>query len=42
MGLSFESVSSTGPNAAIIHYAPTKNDSAIINPDHIYLIDSGG
>ncbi|KAK6460125.1 peptidase M24, structural domain-containing protein [Scheffersomyces coipomensis] len=40
-GLSYETISSTGPNAAIIHYAPTKDDNAIIDPKKIYLIDSG-
>ncbi|KAK6458947.1 peptidase M24, structural domain-containing protein [Scheffersomyces xylosifermentans] len=40
-GLSYETISSTGPNAAIIHYAPTKEDNAIIDPRQIYLIDSG-
>ncbi|KAH3666261.1 hypothetical protein OGAPHI_004450 [Ogataea philodendri] len=40
-GLSFETVSSTGPNAAVVHYAPKKESSAIINPNKIYLCDSG-
>lgn len=40
-GLSYETISSTGPNAAIIHYAPTKEDNAIIDPTTPYLIDSG-
>ncbi|KZP17479.1 putative Xaa-Pro aminopeptidase P [Athelia psychrophila] len=41
-GLSFETISSTGPNAAIIHYAPDAVGSAIIKKDQIYLCDSGG
>lgn len=41
-GLSFDTISSTGPNAAIIHYKPTPTDSAIIKRDQIYLCDSGG
>ncbi|KAI0294854.1 Creatinase/aminopeptidase [Multifurca ochricompacta] len=41
-GLSFQTISSTGPNAAIIHYAPDPNDCAIIQKDQIYLCDSGG
>ncbi len=42
VGDSFETISSTGPNAAIIHYAPTKENCSIINVDDIYLNDSGG
>ncbi|KAK6904932.1 hypothetical protein I203_105751 [Kwoniella mangroviensis CBS 8507] len=40
-GLSFETISSTGSNAAIIHYAPSKEGSAIIDRDQMYLCDSG-
>ncbi|KAG7813794.1 hypothetical protein KL921_000068 [Ogataea angusta] len=40
-GLSFETISSTGSNAAIIHYAPKRETSTIINPNKIYLCDSG-
>lgn len=42
MGISFASISSSGANAAIIHYHPTENDKTIIDPKEIYLIDSGG
>lgn len=41
MGDSFETISSTGANAAIIHYAPPAEGSSMINPDKIYLCDSG-
>jgi len=41
-GLSFTTISSTGPNGAIIHYSPDPHDSAIIKKDQIYLCDSGG
>ncbi|WVQ76425.1 hypothetical protein IAR50_006092 [Cryptococcus sp. DSM 104548] len=41
MGLSFETISSTGANAAVIHYAPPKQGSAIIRKDQMYLCDSG-
>lgn len=41
VGLSFETISSTGPNAAIIHYAPKRDDCSVINPNKIYLNDSG-
>ncbi|KAF9653718.1 Creatinase/aminopeptidase [Thelephora ganbajun] len=40
-GLSFPTISSTGPNAAIIHYRPSLTDSAIIKREQIYLCDSG-
>ena len=40
-GLSFDTISSTGPNAAIIHYKPSPTESAIIKKDEIYLCDSG-
>ncbi|KAF9226237.1 Creatinase/aminopeptidase [Gyrodon lividus] len=41
-GLSFTTISSTGPNAAIIHYSPDPKECAIITKDEIYLCDSGG
>ncbi|ODO01899.1 xaa-Pro aminopeptidase [Cryptococcus wingfieldii CBS 7118] len=41
MGLSFETISSTGANAAVIHYAPPEEGSAIIRKDQMYLCDSG-
>ncbi|EPQ53720.1 Creatinase/aminopeptidase [Gloeophyllum trabeum ATCC 11539] len=41
-GLSFTTISSTGPNGAIIHYSPDPSDCAIIEKDQIYLCDSGG
>ncbi|KAJ7034541.1 peptidase M24, structural domain-containing protein [Mycena alexandri] len=40
-GLSFPTISSTGPNGAIIHYSPDANDCAVIKLDQIYLCDSG-
>ena len=40
-GLSFETISSTGPNGAIIHYAPPKHNSPKIDPNSLYLCDSG-
>ncbi|PPQ70507.1 hypothetical protein CVT24_013277 [Panaeolus cyanescens] len=40
-GLSFTTISSTGPNGAIIHYSPDPNDCEIIKQDQIYLCDSG-
>ncbi|KAJ7056201.1 Creatinase/aminopeptidase [Mycena amicta] len=41
MGLSFPTISSTGPNGAIIHYCPDANDCAVVKKDQIYLCDSG-
>lgn len=41
MGLSFDTISSTGANAAIIHYKPTPGACAIVDPKAIYLCDSG-
>jgi Xaa-Pro aminopeptidase len=40
-GLSFPTISSSGSNAAIIHYQPEKATCAIIDPKAIYLCDSG-
>ncbi|TFK61424.1 putative Xaa-Pro aminopeptidase P, partial [Pluteus cervinus] len=40
-GLSFPTISSSGPNGAIIHYQPTRGDCAVIKKDQIYLCDSG-
>ncbi|KAI6247274.1 putative Xaa-Pro aminopeptidase P [Erysiphe necator] len=41
VGLSFETISSSGPNAAVIHYAPKRGNCSIIDPKLIYLCDSG-
>jgi Xaa-Pro aminopeptidase len=40
-GESFTTISSTGPNAAIIHYSPSPDKSATIDKSKIYLCDSG-
>ncbi|KAJ3352842.1 hypothetical protein HDU91_005965 [Kappamyces sp. JEL0680] len=42
MGLSFDTISSTGPNGAIIHYKPDHGKCATIDVKQIYLCDSGG
>ncbi|KAK1665184.1 hypothetical protein QYE76_053343 [Lolium multiflorum] len=39
--LSFPTISSVGPNAAIIHYSPEANTCAELDADKIYLCDSG-
>ncbi|KAL8812105.1 MAG: hypothetical protein Q9200_001277 [Gallowayella weberi] len=41
VGLSFDTISSTGPNAAVIHYKPEKGNCSFIDPTAIYLCDSG-
>lgn len=41
VGLSFDTISSTGANAAVIHYKPEKGSCSIIDPKAIYLCDSG-
>lgn len=41
VGLSFDTISSTGANAAVIHYKPEKGSCATIDLNAIYLCDSG-
>jgi Xaa-Pro aminopeptidase len=41
VGLSFDTISSTGANAAVIHYKPERDNCSIIDPKAIYLCDSG-
>jgi Xaa-Pro aminopeptidase len=41
VGLSFPTISSTGANAAVIHYQPEKGNCSTIDPTKIYLCDSG-
>lgn len=40
--LSFPSISAYGANAAMMHYEPTKESHAVLKPEGLYLIDSGG
>ncbi|PKA59917.1 Xaa-Pro aminopeptidase [Apostasia shenzhenica] len=40
-GLSFPTISSVGPNAAIIHYSPEAGTCAELDVDSLYLFDSG-
>jgi Xaa-Pro aminopeptidase len=42
MGLSFDTISSIGPNGAIIHYKPEKDSALTIDNKQMYLLDSGG
>ena len=41
VGLSFDTISSTGANAAVIHYKAERGNCAIIDPNAIFLCDSG-
>ncbi|XP_013109085.1 xaa-Pro aminopeptidase ApepP isoform X1 [Stomoxys calcitrans] len=41
MGLSFPTISSSGPNASVIHYHPAEATNRPINDKEIYLCDSG-
>ena len=40
--MSFETICAYGPNAAMCHYAPTKDECAKVEPKGFFLIDSGG
>jgi len=42
VSLSFPTISSSGANAAVIHYSPEAENAAPIRKDWIYLVDSGG
>lgn len=41
-GLSFDTISATGPNGAVIHYSPDPKESRVVDKDEVYLCDSGG
>ena len=41
MGPSFDTISSMGPNGAVIHYKPEKETALKMNNKEIYLLDSG-
>jgi Xaa-Pro aminopeptidase len=41
-GLAWESISATGPNAALPHYVPSSETNRSIKRGSLYLIDSGG
>lgn len=42
VGPSFDTISSIGPNGAVIHYKPEKETAQRITRDEIYLLDNGG
>ncbi len=41
MDLSFTTISAAGPNAAIPHYSVQKDTQRELQPDQVYLVDSG-
>ncbi|KAJ6526974.1 aminopeptidase-P [Mycena vulgaris] len=42
MGLAYENISASGPNAALPHYSPRRSTARMIDRDTPYLNDSGG
>jgi Xaa-Pro aminopeptidase len=40
--LSFDAISGSGPNGAIVHYRVTRKTDRVLGKDEIFLIDSGG
>ncbi len=42
LGLSFNTISAYGENAAMCHYAATPESNKTLKPEGLYLIDSGG
>ena len=42
VGDSFETISSTGKNAAIIHYQASHEECAVLEREAVYLCDTGG
>ncbi|XP_071392523.1 xaa-Pro aminopeptidase 2 [Centroberyx affinis] len=41
-GPSFETISASGPNAALAHYSPTNETNRKLTVKEMYLVDSGG
>ncbi len=40
--LSFDTISGSGPNGAIVHYRVTPETNRTLSPGELYLVDSGG
>ena len=40
-GLSFPTISGTGPNGAIVHYRVDLDSNRVLSPEDLYLVDSG-
>uniref|UniRef100_A0AAY4BZB9 Xaa-Pro aminopeptidase 2 n=1 Tax=Denticeps clupeoides TaxID=299321 RepID=A0AAY4BZB9_9TELE len=41
-GPSFQTISASGPNAALAHYSPTNETARVLTEKEMYLVDSGG
>ena len=41
-GASFDTISGSGPNGAIVHYRATAESDRTLRPGDLYLVDSGG
>lgn len=42
LDLSFDTICAYGPNAAMMHYAATEEQNAVLKPEGFLLVDSGG
>lgn len=42
MGPSFDTIAGFGSHGAIVHYCADKNSDAVIEPDNLLLVDTGG
>jgi Xaa-Pro aminopeptidase len=40
--LSFDTISGSGPNGAIVHYRVSEKSNRVLRPGDLYLVDSGG
>ncbi|MGE3689980.1 MAG: aminopeptidase P family protein [Novosphingobium sp.] len=40
--LSFDTISGSGPNGAIVHYRVSEDTNRLLEPGSVYLVDSGG
>ena len=40
--ISFDTISSSGPNSAVIHYHPRPETDRALTTEEMYLVDSGG
>lgn len=40
--LSFDTISGSGPNGAIVHYRVSEETNRLLEPNSVYLVDSGG
>ena len=40
--LSFDTISGSGPNGAVVHYRVSEETNRVLAPNSVYLVDSGG